>query len=222
MDLVNIRKKAQQEKEKERRSEGSTPEQKTEGEVISRHQGEVKPEPERISESEVTLTQGGSAEPAIAEMPKTGKIGIEPPVEEEAEIEVISFQLGGEIYGVRIECVREVLKPLQITPVPRAPDYLKGVTSLRGEIIPVFDLKKRLALEGDQEGKRGRILILSVRNEVMGALIDEVKGVIKLNRKSIEPPPAIIAGVEADFLEGVTRIENQFISLLNVEEVMRI
>lgn len=222
MDLVSIRKKAKQEKEK--KAEESTLRQAQDDEKEIREE-KAKPEPEIISEKEVTVIQEKVAEPQITSAEKIEKIVATPSIEEDAEIEVISFRLGEEIYGVRIEHVKEILKPLQITPVPRAPDYLKGVTSLRGEIIPVFDLKKRLGLEaliqGQEKGK-GRILIVSVRGEVMGALIDEIKGVVKLHREYIEPPPTIISGLEADFLEGVSRIDNHFIGLLNIEEVMKI
>lgn len=225
MDLVNIRKKAKQEKEKEGKI------QETKEGVSPMPEEEVKAEPEETVTEVKTPIQEGITEPLTQSdvvvmqekiKEEVHEVASAPYSEEDAEVEVISFQLGEETYGVEIERVKEILKPLQITPVPRTPDYLKGVTSLRGEIIPVFDLKKRLGLEGPEEGKKRRILILSVRHETMGAMIDEVKGVIKLRRGSIEPPPTIITGVEADFLEGVSRIDNQFIGLLNIEEVMKI
>jgi purine-binding chemotaxis protein CheW len=238
MDLVNIRKRAKKEQEKEEKTQETTLNQvqgkteETKEEPIE--EVSLKHEPEEVEKTERTETQEkveGPTEP-FHRILRTGaveiaeKIKSETPlpvhIEEEAEVEIVSFQLGEETYGVKIDCVKEILKPLQITPVPRTPDYLTGVTSLRGEIIPVFDFKKRLGLEGPDEGKKRRILVLLVRNETMGALIDEVKGVVKLPRESIGPPPTIITGVEADFLEGVSRIDNRFIGLLNIEEVMKI
>lgn len=245
MDIVNIRKKAKQEKEKKGKI------QETTEEPSPKPQDEVEPEPEIIREGEVIPCQEKAAElPALSGVVETSERIFETPSpqstplggeggeggfkketyeipsvthgEEEDTVEIVSFNLGEETYGVKIDHVKEILKPLEITPVPRTPDYLEGVTSLRGEIIPVFDLKKRLGLESIKEERKRRILILSVRNETMGALIDKVSGVVKLRRDSIEPPPTIITGTEADFLEGVSRIDDKFIGLLNIEEVMKI
>jgi purine-binding chemotaxis protein CheW len=227
MDLVNIRKKAQQEKAKEEKPQDSTQKQvqgktkdaeanlQVEGEMIEEAisiEKEVTEPPSTLDQ--VELSQ--EIREKIQEIPSL------PYSEEESIVEVISFRLGDEIYGVKIDYVREILKPLEITPVPRTPSYLKGVTSLRGEIIPVFDLKERLGLEGIQQDKKRRILILSIRNETIGAVIDEVLGVIKLLRESIDSTPTIITGIEADFLEGISLVDNRFIGLLNVEEVMKI
>lgn len=227
MDLVNIRKKAQQEKAKEEKPQDSTQKEvqgKTE-DAESNLQAEGKRTEEAISiekgETVIPLQSGGveltkEMREEIQEIPSL------PYSEEESIVEVISFRLGDEIYGVKIDYVREILKPLEITPVPRTPSYLKGVTSLRGEIIPVFDLKERLGLEGIQQDKKRRILILSIRNETIGAVIDEVLGVIKLLRESIDSTPTIITGIEADFLEGISLVDDRFIGLLNIEEVMKI
>lgn len=240
MDLVNIRKKAQQEKEKKEKTRDSVPKQdqgkteeteaRPEVDATRRQKEAPKTETEEIRKSKVTPVQeveGPSAPSVAVVMPEktkeeTYEIPSKPYSEEEDMVELVSFKLGDETYGVRIDRVKEILKPLKITPVPRTPLYLVGVTSLRGEIIPVFDLKKRLGLEGNNEERKKRILTLSVRNETMGALIDEVRGVVKLHRDSIEPPPTIITGIEADFLEGVSRIDDHFIGILNVEEVMKI
>ncbi len=231
MDIVNIRKKAKKEKEEK------TKEKTTQTEITSNSDtaGKEKDEELKIAEvegktSEMTRVQeveSPSARPDIMEIQEKAKVETYeiPSVtlgDEEDTVEIISFNLGEETYGVKIDHVKEILNPLEITPVPRTPDYLEGVTSLRGEIIPVFDLKKRLGLESIKEERKRRILILSVRNETMGALIDKVSGVVKLRRDSIEPPPTIITGTEADFLEGVSRIDDKFIGLLNIEEVMKI
>lgn len=238
MDLADIRKKAKQGKDKEDKDKDSTlrqDEKKTEAKPqIDRVLKEEKQrtEAEEMEKPEMVPVQEEKIPPApidIVSAPEKTKEEIQriPSItyaetEEETIIEIVSFKLGDEIYGVKIDRVKEILKPLKITPVPRTPGYLEGVTSLRGEIIPIIDLKKRLGLEGSQEERKKRILILSVRDETMGALIDEVGGVIKLFRDSIEPPPAVIGGIEADFLEGVSRLDDHFIGLLNIEEVMKI
>ncbi len=227
MDLVNIRKKAQQEKAKEEKPQDSTQKQvqgKTEdAEANLQVEGEMTEEAisieKEVTEPPSTLDQVELSKEIREEIQEIPSL---PYSEEESVVEVISFKLGDEIYGVKIDYVREILKPLEITPVPRTPSYLKGVTSLRGEIIPVFDLKERLGLEGIQQDKKRRILILSIRNETIGAVIDEVLGVIKLLKGSIDSTPTIITGIEVDFLEGVSLVDDRFIGLLNVEEVMKI
>ncbi len=227
MDLVNIRKKAQQEKATEEKPQDSTQKQvqgKTEdAEANLQVEGEMTEEAisieKEVTEPPSTLDQVELSKEIREEIQEIPSL---PYSEEESVVEVISFKLGDEIYGVKIDYVREILKPLEITPVPRTPSYLKGVTSLRGEIIPVFDLKERLGLEGIQQDKKRRILILSIRNETIGAVIDEVLGVIKLLKGSIDSTPTIITGIEVDFLEGVSLVDDRFIGLLNVEEVMKI
>ncbi|MBI5199728.1 MAG: purine-binding chemotaxis protein CheW [Nitrospirae bacterium] len=227
MDLVNIRKKAQQEKAKEEKPQDSTQKQvqgKTEdAEANLQVEGEITEEAISIEKDETGMPlQSGGVELSQEIREEIQEIPSLPYSEEESVVEVISFRLGDEIYGVKIDYVREILKPLEITSVPRTPSYLKGVTSLRGEIIPVFDLKERLGLEGIQQDKKRRILILSIRNETIGAVIDEVLGVIKLLKESIDSTPTIITGIEADFLEGISLVDDRFIGLLNVEEVMKI
>lgn len=231
MDLVNIRKKAQQGKGKESKEEdsaknvqdrtGASPEQNTVEDLKFEQEISNGEETDKTTEDTHAVTKV-SADPEVAKEKKETQEAVTSPFIEETEVEVISFKLGEELYGVNVDRIKEILKPPQITPVPRAPHYLEGVTSLRGEVIPVFNLKKRFGLEGAEEEKKKRILILSVRNEIMGAVIDEVKGVIRLLKDSIELPPTIISGVEADFLEGVSRVNDHFIGLLNIDEVMKI
>ncbi len=175
MDLVNIRKKAQQEKATEEKPQDSTQKQvqgKTEdAEANLQVEGEMTEEAisieKEVTEPPSTLDQVELSKEIREEIQEIPSL---PYSEEESVVEVISFKLGDEIYGVKIDYVREILKPLEITPVPRTPSYLKGVTSLRGEIIPVFDLKERLGLEGIQQDKKTSALRLQHRD------LDEDRG----------------------------------------------
>lgn len=226
MDIAKIRKMLKEQSE-EGAQDSEVKEQKTDirEEKIEekREEREVRRQLEERSIEKVA----GPAVPSEVRPPE--KIKEAPPKEiptlyalGEIEVEILSFRLGGEAYGVRISRVKEIVKPLPTTSVPRTPAYLEGITSLRGDIIPVLDLRKRFGLEGAGDEKKKRILILSVREEVMGGLVDEVKGVVRVREDSIEPPPFTVTGVEAEFLEGVARMNKEFISLLNIEEVMKI
>ncbi|HCC68670.1 MAG TPA: hypothetical protein DEP99_02155 [Nitrospiraceae bacterium] len=135
--------------------------------------------------------------------------------------EVLSFRLSGEEYAIRISDIQEILQDNGVTMVPRAPTYLKGVTSIRGKIVAIIDLNNRLGLKR-VNGKRQKIIILFGPKGSIGILVDKVAGVLKISKNGLHPPPVTLTESEANFIEGVVRIQNKFISLLKLEEVTKI
>lgn len=118
---------------------------------------------------------------------------------------VLTFVVGGEVYGVDILSIREIIKPREITEVPRAPRFLLGVVTVRGLVLPVLDLRLRLRLDAPQLGRGARILIVVHKGERYGLLVDEVRGVVRFADGEIEPPPPSLAPAEAPFLAGIGR-----------------
>ncbi len=135
-------------------------------------------------------------------------------------VEYLAFMLADEEYAVKVEDVKEIIRLQQITKVPRADDFVEGIISLRGVIIPVFDIKKRLGLEHGERQRTVRIVIVSEDGNPQGIIVDKVTGVARLREDSIEPPPAVIGGVEGEYLEGVGRIGDRLLILFNTGKVL--
>ena len=142
------------------------------------------------------------------------------------EIRLISFRLEKEEFGVDVDNVREILKVGDITPIPRAPDYLLGMMNLRGNIVPVLDPGKRMNLPARSAGlsAKARILVLQVSDELSGVLVDEVFEVRRVDASTVEPPPPVIRGIDKFFLQGVIKADdkNRLILMLNLNEILNI
>jgi purine-binding chemotaxis protein CheW len=138
-------------------------------------------------------------------------------------LELLTFALVQEEYAFRIDDVEEIIKPQKITRIPRSEPFLLGITSLRGKIIPVIDLKKRLSLDGEAgTDKKRRILILKGPRGTIGALIDRVIGVIRARSSRIGEPPPHLLETEMRFIEGVVLVDGRFLSIINTEDAMDI
>jgi len=142
----------------------------------------------------------------------------------------VGFMNGKEMFGVDILMVQEIIRGAPITAVPNTPAFVEGVTNLRGNIIPVIDLRRRLSLPTDRE-KSGKnwVLILDIAGRVTGFVVDAVTEVLKIERDSIEPPPEIVvAGLESQYVQGVCDIGERLLILLDfnrillVEEIKRL
>jgi purine-binding chemotaxis protein CheW len=136
------------------------------------------------------------------------------------QLELISFQLAQESYAIRLTLVQQIIKMREITPVPRAPEYILGVISLRGVIIPVFDLRRRLGLARREHTRETRIIVVREGAKSIGLIVDRVRQVVRIPAAGIEPPPPILGGLEAEYLEGIGRSEGRMLILLHLEKVL--
>jgi purine-binding chemotaxis protein CheW len=128
----------------------------------------------------------------------------------------LTFALGKEHYALDIRYVKEIIKPREITDIPRVPGFILGIISLRGVVIPIYDLRQRLGLGQVQADEQSRIVVCEDGERIAGLLVDRITQVIKLADKEIEPPPAILSGVDRDFVEGVGRQQGRMIILLDL------
>ncbi len=106
-------------------------------------------------------------------------------------VQLCTFRIGGEDYAIDIMRVREVIHPLPITPVPRAPSFVEGVIRLRGDVIPVLDVRKRLGVPATRATRKSRFLVVNVAGRRIGLVVDEVREVLRLPRSEIRPAPAL-------------------------------
>jgi purine-binding chemotaxis protein CheW len=144
-------------------------------------------------------------------------------------VQLVTFQVGAEEYGLDIHSITEAIRPLKITPLPRMPEFIEGVINLRGVIIPVVDLRKRFALAGiHDDPRRMRMLItrgalLSSAGDargLLGLMVDAVREVLHVPKKNIEPAPQAATGEQADFLAGMGKVGDRLIILLDITRIL--
>lgn len=128
----------------------------------------------------------------------------------------LTFQLISEQYGVAIETVREINRVGEITPVPKTPDFVKGVMNLRGKIIPVVDLRVKFGMPSQGYTRDTCIIVIDSNIGQVGMIVDSVKEVVDLNNEQIEPPPMLGNEKTLAFVRGMGKIENRVIILVDV------
>lgn len=139
---------------------------------------------------------------------------------EHREEQLVVFRLGEEHYGLDIGAVQEIIVWQPVTRVPRAPGFVEGIINLRGNVIPVIDLRKRFALAAAAVGPATRIVVVEIGTLVVGLVVDGVSEVLRVPGDRIEPPSAVIAGVDTEFIRGVAKGEERLIILLAPERVL--
>ncbi len=137
-------------------------------------------------------------------------------------LQLVVFSIGKELYGVGIESVHEIVKVPDITAVPDAPAFLEGVINLRGKIVPVVDLRKRMNLDGKEKTKSSRVLITDNGGRLVGLLVDAVSEVLKVPPESVEAPPEMVSSVGVEYITGVAKVDTGLIILLNLKKVFSI
>jgi purine-binding chemotaxis protein CheW len=133
-----------------------------------------------------------------------------------------TFFLDREEYGVDVRLVQEIRRLTEITQVPRAPEFIKGVINLRGRIIPVIDLKRKLGIGEVAATKLARIVVVTMRGRLLGLLVDGASQVLKVPVSLVEPPPEEVMQKGGDYLRGVAKLEKRLIILIDLETVLAI
>ncbi|MEW5706434.1 MAG: chemotaxis protein CheW [Actinomycetota bacterium] len=132
----------------------------------------------------------------------------------------VTFALGDEIYGVEILKVQEIIGCPKFTKIPNVPPFVKGVINLRGQIVPVIDLRLKFNMVEKEHDEFTVILVLEVKGKVIGVLVDTVSDVVNLNEDEIQPTPDFSSGVRLDFISGMGRKNEMLITLLNIDKVL--
>jgi|Deesub1362A_J573_1020465.scaffolds.fasta_scaffold00004_25 purine-binding chemotaxis protein CheW len=143
-------------------------------------------------------------------------------IEEAGEIiELLAFKLSKEDYAFRVSDVEEILRLQRITRVPKTDPFVLGITSLRGKIIPVVDLKKRLFISDSNGQGKKKIVILKGPKGSIGVLVDRSMSVIRVPASDIHEPPAHLTEKETKFIDGVAVLGDRFISIIHIEEILK-
>src|SRR5919198_4274220 len=136
------------------------------------------------------------------------------------EQQLVVFQLGAELYGVEIARVHEIIRLQAVTRVPRAPAFVEGVINLRGKVIPVVDLRRRFGLPMAEHTRSSRIVVLEIGDQVVGFIVDGVSEVLRVNTSTVEPPSPVVAGIDSEYLNGIAKVDEQLIILLDLDRVL--
>ncbi len=135
------------------------------------------------------------------------------------ERQLVVFSLLNENYGIDIYKVQEIIQYRDITYVPKAPPFVKGVINLRGRIIPVIDLKERFGLPEKEVTADTRIIVVEISSQTIGLIVDSVTEVLRIPNTNIEPPPPVTT-IEADFIEGVGKLDERLIIILDIDRIL--
>ncbi|HVL02498.1 MAG TPA: chemotaxis protein CheW [Dongiaceae bacterium] len=139
------------------------------------------------------------------------------------KLQILSFVLDNDFFGMEISNIQEVLEYHKVTPVPRTPDYMLGVINLRGQVVPVIDLRRYFDMQTTDPTVDSCIIIVEMEIEAektaIGLLADRVKEVLELNSSDINPPPKLGNKIDNQFIYGVARHDNQFIILLKIHRI---
>ncbi|MCP3924137.1 MAG: chemotaxis protein CheW [Desulfobacterales bacterium] len=141
-------------------------------------------------------------------------------IDNSKDVELSTFYIGDTICGIDILNIQEINKHLEFTSVPHSSDDIKGILNLRGKIVTIFDLGKRLGLNTARIGKNSKNIIVNSGDEHIGFLIDEICDVVKANRNDIEPAPSNMGGVKGKFFKGVLKTEEQLVGILDIDVVL--
>jgi len=137
--------------------------------------------------------------------------------------QLVTFQLGEELYGVNIMDVKEIVRVQAIRPIPNAPTYVEGIFNLRSEIIPIINLHKRFHLRklvsSEEDELLSGFVILDIDGMKLGIIIDRISRVVTVEKEQIQPPPQMFSGIGAEYIEGVVRQENGYLILLDIRDL---
>ncbi len=135
-------------------------------------------------------------------------------------LQLVTFRLAKEEYSIDILRVQEIIRHMEITRVPKAPDFVDGVINLRGRVIPVLDLRKRFGLPVNERTDETRIIVVDINDKTVGFKVDAVSEVLRLAADKVEPPPSLVAGIDSEYIKGVGKMEGRLIILLDVLKIL--
>lgn len=144
---------------------------------------------------------------------------VQPERGERELLQLVSFRLSGEEYGIDILKVQEINRMLTITKVPNAPDFVEGIINLRGKVIPIINLRKRFGLEVKEVDKHTRIIVVNLDSRILGIVVDGVSEVLRLPSDTVQPAPPIVSGQGADYIRGIGKIGERLLILLDLNKL---
>jgi purine-binding chemotaxis protein CheW len=141
-------------------------------------------------------------------------------VQTEEVLQLVSFNIGQEEFGLDIQRIQEINRMVDITRVPNSPEFVSGVINLRGKVIPIIELRKRFGFPPKEKDKNTRIIVVELGEAVIGFIVDAVQEVIRIPKNITEPPPPIVAGIGSEYITAVAKLENRLLILLDPDRIL--
>lgn len=135
-------------------------------------------------------------------------------------LQLVTFRIGEEEFGVDILAVQEIIRLVPITPVPRAPMDIAGVINLRGKVIPVVNMRSRFSLPARDASPQTRIVVMESEEKIVGFLVDAVSEVLRIPVTTVEDPPPVVAGIGSEYIRGVGKLAERLLILLDLNRLM--
>jgi len=135
-------------------------------------------------------------------------------------IQLVTFHLGQEEFGIDILKVREIIRPMAITMVPRSAHFIEGVINLRGRVIPIVNLRRRFGMQPKEFNSQTRIIDIELGEIIVGFIVDSVAEVLRIPANTVEDPPAIISGIQSDYVRGVGKVDDRLLILLDLDKLV--
>ncbi len=135
-------------------------------------------------------------------------------------IQLVSFKLGKEEFGVDILAIQEIIRMLEITRVPNSPEFIEGVINLRGKVIPVVNLRKRLNMPAKEYDKSTRIIVVELGAKIVGFIVDSVSEVLRIPVDALEPPPQMLGNIEGEYITAVGKLKDGLLILLDLTKIL--
>lgn len=134
-------------------------------------------------------------------------------------LQLVTFVVGEEEFGIPILSVHEINRMLEITRVPQSPPFVEGVINLRGRIIPVINLRERFGLPKTEIGKDSRIVVVEISNRIIGFTVDRVNEVLRVPQDVVDDAPDMVGGIDSAYIEGVGKLDDRLLILLSLERL---
>lgn len=135
-------------------------------------------------------------------------------------MQLVTFHLADEVYGVEITSVQEIILYGEITRLPQTPSYIKGLINLRSMVIPIVDLRLRFGMESQDPSDETRIMVANVAGKTIGIIVDAVSQVLRVSDEEISPPPPTVAGLGQEYLTGLVRREECLLIMLDLDKIL--
>jgi purine-binding chemotaxis protein CheW len=135
-------------------------------------------------------------------------------------MQLVTFRLAQEEYGIEITKVQEIILMGEITRVPQTPDYIKGLINLRSTVIPIVDLRLRFGLPSENPTDETRIMVVNVVGKTIGIIVDGVSEVLRISQEQIAPPPPTVAGLDREYLTGLVKLDSRLLILLDIDRIL--
>jgi len=137
-------------------------------------------------------------------------------------LQLVTFNLCNEEFAVDILNIQGINRMVQVTRVPNAPDFVEGIINLRGQVIPIIDLRKRLKMPPKEYDKQTRFIVVEIRTIVIGFIVDSVNEVLRVPRNITEPPPSLIGNINNEFITAIAKLEDRLITLLDLNMILSV